>query len=128
MSKSRRTKNPLARRAKRGFRGYPIGTVAWYGPDDQTATKAAVGIIVREDEEPVELRRWVADRGDIRSDLQIANEIRAFLREYSVRSVVMPDRIIGCPHEEGVDYAEGTVCPACPFWATRDRWTGDSFN
>src|SRR4051812_9319014 len=37
--------------------------------------------------------------------------------------VVMTDRIIGCPHEEGIDY-EGTTCPTCPFWAGRDRWTG----
>jgi hypothetical protein len=38
-------------------------------------------------------------------------------------SVVMADRIIGCPHEEGIGY-EGATCPACPFWAGRDRWTG----
>jgi hypothetical protein len=36
----------------------------------------------------------------------------------------MTDRIIGCPHEEGIDY-EGAACPACPFWAGRDRWTGE---
>ena len=24
-----------------------------------------------------------------------------------------------------VDYPEGGVCPQCPFWAHRDRWTGD---
>lgn len=29
------------------------------------------------------------------------------------------------PHEEGVDYPEGHVCPQCPFWAHRDRWSGD---
>jgi hypothetical protein len=34
----------------------------------------------------------------------------------------MTDQIIGCPHEEGIDY-EGATCPACPFWAGRDRWT-----
>ena len=31
----------------------------------------------------------------------------------------MTDRIIGCPHEEGIDY-EGSVCPRCEFWANRD--------
>ena len=30
---------------------------------------------------------------------------------------------IGCPHQEGIDY-EGVTCPACPFCAGRDRWTG----
>jgi hypothetical protein len=42
-----------------------------------------------------------------------------------VKSVVMPDRIIGCPHEEGIDYPEGESCPQCPFWEGRDRWTGE---
>jgi hypothetical protein len=40
------------------------------------------------------------------------------------KTVVMADRIIGCPHEEGVDYPDGEKCPSCPFWATRDRWSG----
>ncbi len=30
--------------------------------------------------------------------------IDAFIRSREVRSVVMTDRIIGCPHEEGIDY------------------------
>jgi hypothetical protein len=37
----------------------------------------------------------------------------------------MVGRIIGCPHEEGIDYPEGSMCPKCPFWSSRDRWTGE---
>lgn len=33
----------LKKKAKAGFRGYPAGTVAFYGPDDQRASKVAVG-------------------------------------------------------------------------------------
>lgn len=44
---------------------------------------------------------------------------------HGVKSIVMADRIIGCPHEEGIDYPDGQVCPQCPFWAHRDRWSGD---
>ena len=33
----------------------------------------------------------------------------------------MIEEINGCPHEEGVDYPLGEVCPACPFWAHRRR-------
>jgi hypothetical protein len=33
----------------------------------------------------------------------------------------MLEEINGCPHEEGVDYPLGQVCPACPFWAHRRR-------
>ena len=35
----------LSKRAKRGFRGYPIATVALYGPDDRAATKLTGGIV-----------------------------------------------------------------------------------
>jgi hypothetical protein len=49
-----------------------------------------------------------------------------FIQRYGASSVVMTDRIIGCPHEEGIDYPDGEVCPQCPFWAHRDRWTGET--
>jgi hypothetical protein len=55
--------------------------------------------------------------------ISIPGEVLALITEAGVKSVVMTDRIIGCPHEEGIDY-EGATCPACPFWAGRDRWTG----
>ncbi len=128
MTNRKRIKNLLTKRAKRGFRGYPVATVALYGPDDRGATKAAVGIVEEEHEEATVLERWFAETGDIRSDLGAANEMLAFIKEHGARTVVITDRIIGCPHEEGVDYPEGEACPECPFWAVRDRWTGESLN
>jgi len=115
----------IRRKARRGFRGYPLGTVALYGPNDRLATKVAVGIVLGEDDEPSELRRWRSGGEDIRGDAEIERGIIDFLREHQVKSVVMTDRIIGCPHEEGIDYPEGETCPECPFWADRDRWTGE---
>lgn len=35
---------PLVKRARRAFQGYPVATVAFYGPDDRHASKVAVGI------------------------------------------------------------------------------------
>jgi hypothetical protein len=40
-----------------------------------------------------------------------------------VKDSVSADRIIGCPHQEGVDYPMGRMCPHCPFWAGIDRFT-----
>jgi hypothetical protein len=120
-----RSDSPLKRKARRGFRGFPAATVAWYGPDDQRASKVAVGILLADDTEPVALERWFAEEGDIRKDHVVAEEIRQFVVSHGVKSVVMTDQIIGCPHEEGKDYPDGEVCPQCPFWAHRDRWTGD---
>jgi hypothetical protein len=113
----------LAKKSK-GFRGYPVGTIAFYGPDDQRASKVAVGVIAAENAEPFELRRWFSENDDVRADESIGAEITEFLRAHGVRSVVMSQTIIGCPHEEGIDYPDGAVCPKCPFWAGRERWAG----
>ena len=114
----------LGKKAKKGFRGFPLATIAFYGPDDRRATKLAVGIIMEGDQEPAELRRWFTGGADIREDQDTAEEVLAFLDRFGVRSVTMADRVIGCPHEEGIDY-EGPTCPYCPYWAGRDRWTGE---
>jgi hypothetical protein len=120
-----RSDSPLKEKARRGFRGYPAATIAFYGPHDERASKVAVGIVSREDAEPDRLERWFSEDRDIRTDPTVAKAILEFIRRYGAQSVVMADRIIGCPHEEGIDYPDGAVSPQCPFWANRDRWTGD---
>ena len=124
----RRKPNPLRKKAKRGFRGYPIATVAFYGPDDRRASKVAVGIVADDAGEVVELERWFVEEADARSDLDTGEAIEAFIRSRNVRSVVLGDRIIGCPHEEGIDYPEGQACSECPYWAGRDRFSGERVN
>jgi hypothetical protein len=101
-----------------------LATVAFYGPDDRRASKVAVAIVPTDGAEPTELKRWFADDHDVRNDAEIAAAIGAFADEYGAKTIVMADRIIGCPHEEGVDYPDGQKCPSCPFWATRDRRSG----
>ena len=118
-------RSPLKKRANRGFHGYPLATIAFYGPDDSRASKLVVSIIPAEDAEPTQLERWFSDETDLRNDPTALARVQAFIRDHSAKTVTMPDRIIGCPHEEGVDYPEGEVCPQCPFWAHRDRWTGE---
>ena len=56
----------LRKKARKGLRGWPIATVAFYGPNLHQATKAAVGIVPSENAEVEELRAWLVDRGDIR--------------------------------------------------------------
>jgi hypothetical protein len=96
-------------------------------PNLSQATKVAVGIVPSENAEVQELRDWSVDQGDIRADPDIAREILEFLEEHRVLSVAMTDGIIGCPHEEGIDY-EGEWCPVCEFWHGRDRFTGQMVN
>lgn len=114
----------LEKKARCGFRGYPVGTIAYYGPDDGRATKVAVGILLAESAPPSLMERWFSEHGDVRRDANITRRIVEFLDEHGALSVVMTRGIIGCPHEEGIDYPEGSPCPACPFWAGRNRWSG----
>lgn len=125
MKLKRRGRTRLQRKARRGFRGYPVATVAFYGPDDQRASKVAVGIVAAEGAEAEPLERWYCEDGDARADDSIGEQVLAFIREHGALTVVAADRIIGCPHEEAIDYPAGQVCPRCPFWAHRDRWSGD---
>jgi hypothetical protein len=113
----------LTKKAKKGFRGYPVATVALYGPTDRKATKLVVGIVHQDNAEPEEMKKWYSD-DDVMKVPDVLEEVHAFIKEHGARSVAMVDRIIGCPHEEGIDYPDGQACPKCPFWAGRDRWTG----
>lgn len=125
MVKIKRTPSRLEKKARRGHRGYPVATVAFYGPDGSRASKVAVGIIPSEGAAASEMQRWFSETGDVRRDAAVGAEIIAFITAHGVMTVAMTDRIIGCPHEEVIDYPEGETCPQCPFWEGRDRWSGE---
>ena len=69
------------------------------------------------------MRAWSTDASDVRNDPVIAAELADWLRSQGVKDTVSYDRIIGCPHAEGIDYPIGRTCPLCPFWANIDRFT-----
>jgi hypothetical protein len=123
--KIKREPTRLEKKAKRGNRGYPVATVAYYGPDASRASKVAVGILPGEDEEVSDLQRWFSSTSDVRSDRAIHDAILSFIQQAEARTVVISPGILGCPHEEGTDYPDGEVCPQCPYWADRDRWRGE---
>jgi hypothetical protein len=105
--------------------GYPVASIAYYGPDDTFASKVVAAIILSEkDDEVASIEKWFSESLDVRRDPVIMNQILQFIERHKVVRVAMMDRIIGCPHEEGIDYPLGEKCPQCPFWANRDRWTG----
>jgi len=113
----------LHKKARKGMRGWPVATIAFYGPNLSQATKVAVGIVPSENADVEEMRDWKVDRGDVRTDPGIAREILEFIQEQGALTVVMTGGIIGCPHQEGIDY-QGEWCPVCAFWHGRDRFTG----
>lgn len=119
-----RAKKALHKKAKKGFTGHPVATVAFYGSTDKKATKLVIGILAHEGAEAEPMRKWYSE-GDLRNNSEVLSEALEFIRSNEAKSVAMVDRIIGCPHEEGIDYPEGEACPECPFWKNRDRWSGE---
>jgi hypothetical protein len=98
-------KKLLTKKAKKGNKGFPIATIAYYGLNNRIATKIVCAIIKFEGAE------------------KVLSEVLSFIGEQEVKSVVVNEQIMGCPHEEGIDYKEGKSCPKCRYWAGRDRFT-----
>ena len=112
----------LAKRSRRGFRGFPAATVAYYGPDDTRASKVVVSIVPSKGAESAHQASFMNEAGDLREDPFVGDKVMDFVEKHECASVFVAEEILGCPHEEGVDYPEGGTCPDCPFWAARDRW------
>jgi hypothetical protein len=124
MGKNWKPSSPWLRgKAKRGFQGYPVATIAFYGPTATFATKIVVSIVRNAGRDPDALERWFSEDTDVRDNSAIADQVLAFLKEHGPKSLIVTDGLIGCPHEEGIDYPEGKSCPQCPYWAGRDRFT-----
>lgn len=109
-------------RQKRQKAQYPMATVIYYGPDDRTATKVAVGIICGPGEEAAMVRRWHGI--GVERDVAIQTQIAEFVEQQGAKSVLVNEGILGCPHEEGMDYPEGTECLYCSFWRGKPRDLG----
>jgi len=117
-----KNKKLISKKAKKGIGEYPIATIAFYGPNDKVATKVVCGIFKSERADVEPMKKWYS-KNDLRRAESILGEIMAFLDENHVKSVSMVDEIIGCPHEEGIDYPTGEYCPKCDYWKGRDRFT-----
>lgn len=105
-----------------GFRGYPMGTLAFYGPNHDIASKLVVGIMREPDGDIVFMEKWFVKDEDIRCSGTVMNEVLEFLEPHKILSVVAYPSIIGCPHEEGIDYPDGKSCSRCSYWVNRNRW------
>jgi hypothetical protein len=102
-----------------------VATIAFCGPSDELASKVAVGLVPVEGAAADPIERWFSEDRDVRKDPTIGEEILSFIHKHGAKTVVMSDRIIGCPHEEGTDYPQVEVCPQFPVWTHRDRWSGE---
>jgi hypothetical protein len=95
-----------------------------YGPDTARATKLVAALFTRPSRRDADaMESWTLEAGDVRNDPVVAAHLAAWLKSHGVKDTITTDRIIGCPHQEGIDYPMGRACPQCPLWADIDRFT-----
>lgn len=103
-----------------------VVTVALYGPDDRIATKLVASAVHQKNGKIKDMKKWFSNSTvDVRTIDDTVHGVADFIEKWKPSKVVSPDRIIGCPHEEGIDYPEGDACPQCHFWRYRDRFSGE---
>lgn len=101
-----------------------IGTLALYGPAPDRANKIAAFALSADGVHIIASRRWFAASGDIRYSPEVKTEIGEFFRDWQVKKVSAAPDVLGCPHEEGIDYPLGGVCGECAYWSLIDRFSG----
>jgi hypothetical protein len=107
----------LERRAQKGFQGYPLGIIAFYGNTDKIATKAVIGIVKEAGQPPEHIKKWIIENGDLRKDVPSIKELFRYIEAHNVQSVALTPGIYYCPHEPGIDFPQGGTCPHCSFWS-----------
>ena len=117
-------KKLLTKKIRKGDKGYPIATIAFYGPNNKIATKVVCTIIHHDGAEPEPMNKWFSS-SDLRKSESVLSEILSFINKNETKSVSMIEEIIGCPHEEGIDYPDGEFCSKCDYWNNRDRFSGE---
>ncbi len=74
------------------MRGYPLGTVAYNGPNDTRAAKVVAGIRFIADAN-LETRKRFLETGDARTGPVIAEELLAYFVQNRIKSVALMVRI-----------------------------------
>lgn len=121
---------------------YPRATIAYYGATSDVATKMVVRIIPFEGGNPVAEKTWFSrgNHADVRHEQSTLEPMCDFIKSYNVKKIEIlrrsgyephpdgirpeeegmdPFEIIGCPHEEGVDFPVGEYCQICRYWSRR---------
>jgi hypothetical protein len=108
----------LRKKAKLGDQGYPRATLAFYGPDDKKATKAVLGILLRDDDEPT-LYRYFSEEKDVRFKIDAK-------RTFSLACESMRCVRLSCARNSSDVPTKKALtilkAPRCPFWKGRDRF------
>ena len=77
----------ISKRVKRGFNGYPMISIVYFGPSEALATKVEVGFIEQQDAEPM-LETFNSET-DIRKDETVQTTIIKIIDRVDAKTVTL---------------------------------------
>lgn len=81
----------ISKRVKRGFHGYPIISIQYFGPSESLATKVEVGFIEQENAETM-LETFNSET-DIRQDETVQTTIIKIIDRVDAQTVTLEDKV-----------------------------------
>lgn len=89
-----KSKKLIAKKAKRGFQGYPLINIAYYGPDDQLATQVVLSFI-GEENAPAQLEKFSTE-ADAREDATVQSTIVKIIERSGAKTLTLEPGIQNC--------------------------------
>lgn len=81
----------ISKKVKKGFQGYPLITISYFGPTNELATKVVVGFKLDENSE--ELIEKFSTEMDIREDISVQTTIIKIIDRSGAESVTLAEGI-----------------------------------
>lgn len=81
----------ISKRVKRGFHGYPMISIQYFGPSEMLATKVEVGFIEQENAEPM-LETFTSET-DLRQDETVQTTIIKIIDRVDAKTVTLNEAV-----------------------------------
>lgn len=81
----------IAKQVKKGFQGYPVISIVYYGPNEALATKVVVGFT--EEDNAQMMTETFSTQADIREDTAVQTTIIKIIDRSGAKSVTMDERV-----------------------------------
>lgn len=81
----------ISKRVKRGFQGYPLISIQYFGPSEVLATKVEVGFIQEENAEP--MLETFNSESDIRQDETVQTTIIKIIDRVDAKTVTLQEKV-----------------------------------
>jgi len=81
----------ISKKAKKGFQGYPLISITYFGPSNELATRVELGFVAEENSEP-QVQTFNTE-GDIREDVTVQTTIIKIIDRSEALTVLLNEGI-----------------------------------